>query len=54
MLFPLILILARKKNVKFFDSNLECLINTNKNYMVPSMIAQNKKSQSKDLSRISL
>ena len=39
---------------KMFYSILECLIYTDKNYMLPSMIAQNKKSQSKDLSRISL
>ena len=50
MLFPLILILVRKKNVKKFYSNLERLIYTDKNYMVPSMITQNKKSHGEDLS----
>ena len=40
--------------LKKIYSNLECLIYTNKNYMMPSMITQNKKSHSKDLSVISL
>ena len=51
MLFPLILILVRKKNVKNFYSNLGCLIYTDKNYMKPFVITQNKKSHSKDLSK---
>ena len=39
---------------KILYSNLESLIYSNKNYMVPSMITQNKKSHSKDMSRTSL
>ena len=38
--------------LKNFYSNLECLIYTNKNYMKPFVITQNKKSHSKDLSKV--
>ena len=40
MLSPLILVLVRKKNVKYFYNNLGCPIHNNKNYMVPSIIIQ--------------
>ena len=36
-----------------FYSNLGCLIYTNKNYLKPFAITQNKKSHSKDLSGVS-
>ena len=54
MLFSLILILVRKKMQKKNYSNLECLLYSNKNYMKPFIITQNKKSHRKDLSRVSL
>ena len=42
-----------KKNVKNYI-NFECLIYTDKNYMKPFVIAQNKKSRSKNLSKVFL
>ena len=54
MLFPLNLILVRKKKCKKNYSNLGCLIYTDKNYMKPFVITQNKKSHSKDLSGVFL
>ena len=53
MLLPLILLLVRKK-VKNVYINFECLVYTDKNYMKSFVITQNKKSHSKDLSRVFL
>ena len=45
---------CQKKSVKKFYSNLRCLIYTDKNYLVPFVITQNKMSHSKDLSKVFL
>ena len=39
---------------KNFYNNLGCLIYTDKNYLVPFVITQNKKSDSKNLSKVFL
>ena len=49
--FHSFLYLSEKKHVKNFYSNLGCLIYTDKNYMKPFVITQNKKSHNKDLSK---